>query len=71
MVEGEQFKELVRYLEPVYVFPLRATVTECIEKNFEEMDEQKVKLALTTDCWTALTNKNLFNSTDWEPGSVI
>ena len=37
----------------------RATVTKGIEKHFEEKkDELKVKLALTTYCWTALTNES-------------
>ena len=46
VVEGERLKELIPYLEPKYVMPLRATVTRAGQ------------LAMTTDCWTALTNKS-------------
>ena len=61
VVEGEGLKELFRYFALKYVMPSRASVTKRIEKHFEK-DELKVKLtradklALTTDCWTALTN---------------
>ena len=45
---------------PEYIMPSRATVTKRIEKHFEVKDELKVKLtlALTTDCWTALTEES-------------
>ncbi|KAM3875305.1 E3 SUMO-protein ligase ZBED1-like [Diretmus argenteus] len=84
VVEGEGFKQLIQYLEPEYVMPSRATIIKRIVKRFEEKkDALKVKLAradklaLTTDCWTALTNESYMTTTchfidaDWEIQSSV
>lgn len=62
VVCGEGFQELQRFIEPNYDIPSRATITRRIKTCFEE---RKILLktqlsrtkfvALTTDCWTALT----------------
>lgn len=60
--DGEGFEGLIHYLAPEWVTP--STVTEHVEKHFEKKkDALRVKLArsdiltlaLTSDCWTALT----------------
>lgn len=70
---GAGFKDLLWwcYKESEYIMTSRATLTKHMEKHFEEKnDKQKVKLArpdkltlaLTSNCWTALTNESQPNN---------
>ena len=83
-IEGEGFCELINYREPEYQKPARRTVTSKIEKHYEErsraLKEQLTtvgNVALTTDCWTALTTESYITITfhyidkDWQIKSAV
>ncbi|XP_073672068.1 E3 SUMO-protein ligase ZBED1-like [Paramisgurnus dabryanus] len=64
-VSGEGFLEILQFLEPNYTVPSRQTITTRIEERFvKKKFELKARLygarcvAITTDCWTALTTES-------------
>lgn len=84
MVCGEGFQDLLGYIEPNYKIPSRQTITSRIEARFAEgKKELKTQLAsakfvaLTTDCWTALTTESYVTITchyiddDWGVKSAV
>ncbi|KAL0187841.1 hypothetical protein M9458_014940, partial [Cirrhinus mrigala] len=83
-VSGEGFLELIQFLEPNYTVPSRQTITTRIEERFvKKKDELKARLyrarcvAITTDCWTALTTESYVTVTchwtdkDWQVKSAV
>ncbi|XP_055034115.2 E3 SUMO-protein ligase ZBED1-like [Misgurnus anguillicaudatus] len=84
IVEGNGFQELIHLLEPAYQIPSRRTITRLVETHYEERKQQLFKelskaerVALTTDCWTALTAESYititchFISDDWQINSAV
>ncbi|KAK0151805.1 Zinc finger BED domain-containing protein 1 [Merluccius polli] len=84
IVEGEGFGNLMNIMEPAYNIPSRRTVIRLIEMQYEERKEELFKslataesVALTTDCWTALTAESYITITchyigdDWEMNSAV
>ncbi|XP_077095365.1 E3 SUMO-protein ligase ZBED1-like [Siphateles boraxobius] len=84
VVCGEGFQELLGYIEPNYEIPSRCTITRRIEARFEERKkslksqlESTKCVALTTDCWTALTTESYIRITchyideDWQVNSAV
>ncbi|XP_077086297.1 E3 SUMO-protein ligase ZBED1-like [Siphateles boraxobius] len=84
VVCGEGFQELLGYIEPNYEIPSRCTITRRIEARFEERKkslksqlESTKCVALTTDCWTALTTESYITITchyideDWQVNSAV
>ncbi|KAM3867730.1 E3 SUMO-protein ligase ZBED1-like [Diretmus argenteus] len=84
VVQCQGFIELINYLEPQYEMPSRDTVTKRIEKHYKVKKEElhvklarADKLALTTDCWTALTTESYITVTshfidaDWDLQSNV
>ena len=84
VVEGKGFGNLMDIMEPAYHIPSRRTVTRLIETQYEERKEELFKklakaesVALTTDCWTALTAESYITITchyigdDWEMNSAV
>ena len=69
LADGEGFREVMGFIEPGYRIPSRKTLTNCLEQQFaEKKAELKRKLAtvdvaLTTDCWTALTTESYITVT--------
>ncbi|KAL2095565.1 hypothetical protein ACEWY4_007713 [Coilia grayii] len=83
VVEGKGFQELIQFLEPEYRIPSRRTMTRLIESHYEEGKQELAtklstaeKVALTTDCWTALTTETYITITchyisdDWQMNSA-
>lgn len=81
---GEGFQELLGYIQPNYEIPSRYTITSRIKACFEERKKLlKTQLsstkcvALTTDCWTALTTESYIKITchyiddDWKVNSAV
>lgn len=84
VVCGEGFQELLTFIEQNYDIPSRATITRRIKTCFEE---RKISLktqlsrtkfvALTTDCWTALTTESYITVTchyideNWQVKSAL
>ncbi|KAI7809392.1 putative zinc finger BED domain-containing protein 1-like [Triplophysa rosa] len=81
---GEGFQELLGYIEPNYGIPSRFTITRRIEALYEERKktlksrlESTKFVALTTDCWTALTTESYIKVTccyiddDWQFNSAV
>ena len=66
VVEGEGFKEMIHEFEPRFKVPLRTTITRDCGKLYDEEKEHlkeyfkksKVRVSLTTDCWTSIQNAN-------------
>ncbi|XP_067266309.1 E3 SUMO-protein ligase ZBED1-like [Chanodichthys erythropterus] len=84
IVEGNGFRELIHLLEPAYQIPSRRTITRLVEIHYEERKQQLFKelskaerVALTTDCWTALTAESYITITchyisdDWQMNSAV
>ena len=84
LVSGEGFQELLHYMEPNFQIPSRQTVTRRIEARFvEKKGNLKRQLAtskfvaITTDCWTALTTESYvtitchYLSEDWQIKSCV
>ena len=81
--DGEGFRELLHYMEPGYNIPSRATITTHLEARYKNKKaELKTQLAaanvaLTTDCWTALTTESYITITchyignDWQVKSEV
>ena len=81
--DGEGFRELMHFMEPGYNIPSRATVTTRLEARYKnKKTELKTQLsaanvALTTDCWTALTTESYITMTchyienDWQLKSAV
>ena len=70
VVEGEGFRKLLNLLEPAYHILSRRTITRLIETHYEERKQELLKelctaekVALTTDCWTALTAESYITIT--------
>ena len=62
VVEGAGFKQLMNYIEPVYVVPSRTHVTSICHKKFHAIKEElssdlesTPSVTLTTDIWTSRT----------------
>ncbi|KAL7882925.1 hypothetical protein SRHO_G00005830 [Serrasalmus rhombeus] len=83
-VDGAGFQDLIAFLEPGYNIPSRPSITSRLEARYEKKkSELKTKLAtatavaLTTDCWTALTTKSYITVTchytdeNWQLKSVV
>ncbi|KAJ8353306.1 hypothetical protein SKAU_G00208730 [Synaphobranchus kaupii] len=82
-VDSEGFRELINFLEPGYRIPSRGTITTRIEARFNESKaELKTQLAttnvaLTTDCWSALTTESYITVTchyieqNWQVKSAV
>ncbi|XP_075325281.1 E3 SUMO-protein ligase ZBED1-like [Odontesthes bonariensis] len=83
VADGEGFQELMGFIEPGYRIPSRKTFTNRLEQQYaEKKAELKEKLAsadvaLTTDCWTALTTESYITVTchyieeDWQVKSAV
>lgn len=84
IVEGNGFRDLIHLLEPAYQIPSRRTITRLVETHYEERKQQLLKelskaerVALTTDCWTALTAESYITITchyisdDWQMNSAV
>ncbi|KAK0154193.1 Zinc finger BED domain-containing protein 1 [Merluccius polli] len=78
IVEGEGFGNLMNIMEPAYNIPSRRTVTRLIETQYEERKEELFKklataesVALTTDCWTALTAESYITITCHYIGDLL
>ncbi|KAM4557777.1 E3 SUMO-protein ligase ZBED1-like [Odontesthes bonariensis] len=83
VADGEGFRELMGFIEPGYRIPSRKTFTNRLEQQYaEKKAELKEKLAsadvaLTTDCWTALTTESYITVTchyieeDWQVKSAV
>lgn len=62
--DSEGFRELMGFIEPGYRIPSRKTLTNRLEQQFAEKKAvlkrklATVDVALTTDCWTALTTES-------------
>ena len=72
VASGDGFSELLGYVEPNYWFPSRPTITRRLEARFEERKKElKTQLAstkfvaITTDCWTALSATWQLHVTTW------
>ena len=70
VIEDEGFLQVLSFTEPEYVMPCRTTITKRIEHRYEGASCQLKKLlstaehvALTTDCWTALTTESYITIT--------
>ncbi|KAJ8339584.1 hypothetical protein SKAU_G00363700 [Synaphobranchus kaupii] len=82
-VDGEGFRELINFLEPGYRIPSRGTITSRLEARYTERKGElkaqlaSVNVALTTDCWTALTTESYITITchyiaeDWQVKSAV
>ncbi|XP_060761951.1 E3 SUMO-protein ligase ZBED1-like isoform X2 [Neoarius graeffei] len=82
-VASAGFQELIRFLEPGYNIPSRGTVTSRLEARYKKKkSELKTMLttatvALTTDCWTALTTESYITVTchyideNWQLKSAV
>ncbi|XP_075763279.1 E3 SUMO-protein ligase ZBED1-like isoform X1 [Pelodiscus sinensis] len=83
VVEGTGFRALMSFVEPDYCMPLRQTITSRLENCYEtcvrllrEKLDKAVKVAFTTDCWTALSTESYMTVTchyieNWEPRSSV
>lgn len=84
VVDGNGFRELLNFIEPGYRIPSRGTITSRVEARYgEKKDELKAqlrsadKVAITTDCWTALTTESYITVTcryideDWHLKSAV
>ena len=65
VVEGNGYQDVINILEPAYQILTRRTVTRLIETHYEERKQELLNklatvasVAITTDCWTALTAEN-------------
>ena len=70
VVDGTGFQELMGYVEPNYTIPSRQTITRRIESRFKEKKGELKShmrdagcVAITTDCWTALTTESYLTIT--------
>lgn len=82
-VEGEGFRELMKFVEPEYTVPARKTITARLEKMHADSAasvrrnvSKAEKVAITTDAWTALNTESYVTITchfieDWEMKSVV
>lgn len=72
----------MQFLEPGYNIPSRVTVTTCLEARYQKKKDEQTMLttetvALTTDCWTALTTESYITVTchyadkDWKLKSAV
>uniref|UniRef100_A0AAY5L470 Centromere protein X n=1 Tax=Esox lucius TaxID=8010 RepID=A0AAY5L470_ESOLU len=80
--DGEGFRELLHYMEPGYDIRSRATITTHLEAPYKNKKaELKTQLAaanvaLTTDCWMALTTESYiitchYIGNDWQIKSAV
>ena len=64
VVDGQGFREVIKYIEPGYNIPSRTTITTHVEASYvRKKAELKTQLAtanvaLTTDCWTSLNTES-------------
>ncbi len=70
VVEGGGFRELINFIQPDYNIPSRAAITSRLEDRYENKKEELKmaqssvkKIALTMDCWTALTRESYITIT--------
>ncbi|KAL7855067.1 hypothetical protein SRHO_G00172570 [Serrasalmus rhombeus] len=83
-VDGAGFQDLIAFLEPGYNIPSRPSITSRLEARYEKKkSELKTKLAtvtavaLTTDCWTALTTESYitvmchYTDENWQLQSAV
>ena len=64
VVAGEGFREMIQEFEPRFKVPSRATITRDCWKIYEEeaarlkdyFKKSKVRVSLTTNCWTSIQN---------------
>ena len=83
VVDGQGFREVLKYIEPGYKIPSRTTITTRVEASYvRKKAELKIQLAtanvaLTTDCWTSLTTESYITVTchyiepDWQLMSAV
>ncbi|XP_073729765.1 E3 SUMO-protein ligase ZBED1-like [Misgurnus anguillicaudatus] len=84
VVEGDGFRELINFIQPDYSIPSRGTVTNRLKDQYEQKKEELKmalssveKIALTTDCWTALTRESYITITchyidcEWQMKSAV
>ena len=83
VVEWNDFRELMAFIEPEYTVPCRQTITTRMEGRYREIAAalRKIlckakKVALTTDAWTGLTTESYVTITahyfeDWTVKSAI
>ena len=83
VVDGQGFREVIKYIEPGYNIPSRTTITTRVEASYvRKKAELKTQLAtanvaLTTDCWTSLTTESYITVTchyiepDWQVMSAV
>lgn len=82
-IDGEGFQELIHFMEPGHNIPSRPTITTHLEARYKNKKaELKTQLAapnvaLTKDCWTALTTESYITITchyienDWQVKSAV
>lgn len=83
VVNGQGFREVIKYIEPGYNIPSRTTITTHVEASYvRKKAELKTQLAtanvaLTTDCWTSLNTESYITVTcqhtekDWQVMSAV
>ncbi|XP_074551363.1 E3 SUMO-protein ligase ZBED1-like [Halichoeres trimaculatus] len=84
IVDGKGFRDFINLVEPAYHIPSRRNVTRLIESHYVEVKWEllkklsiAVRVAITTDCWTALTAESYITITchyigeDWQVKSVV
>ncbi|XP_047218327.1 E3 SUMO-protein ligase ZBED1-like [Girardinichthys multiradiatus] len=83
MVDGKGLRNLMHLMEPSFNISSRATITTRLEARYKKKAaDLKVQIraqsvALTTDCWTALTTESHitvtvhFIDTDWKVNSAV
>lgn len=79
-VQGKGFRALMQMVEPAYPIPSRRSITRRMDIHYEESKQRLLmklatadKVAITTDCWTALTAESYMTITchfigkdDWQ-----
>lgn len=84
VIKGGGFRELINFIQPDYNIPSRAAITSQLEDRYEKkIEELKTalssveKMALTTDCWTALTRESYITITcqyidsEWQINTLL
>ncbi|XP_059210868.1 E3 SUMO-protein ligase ZBED1-like [Centropristis striata] len=84
VVDGKGFQAVINLLEPAYHIPSRRTITRLIETQYGERKQELLtelatadRVAITTDCWTALTAESYMTITchyicnNWQMNSVV
>lgn len=84
IVDGKGFRDFMNLIEPAYHILSRRNVTRLVESHYMEVKREllkklsiAVRVAITTDCWTALTAESYITITchfigeDWQVNSAV